>query len=255
MPRCSCCGRRFVGEQEICAICSDPLRSRQELPQDDICNGVWDSDVEESTWGPMIPIARFNNAAEAGFFAYELQAAEDVPVRMAAEDDFNALGGQWSTRYMLLAPEDHAQTAALALKELVEQSEGDELMEPHSTLARRAAFIGDPVSGPMADAAGRNVLHWLPIVLTLAAGSAALIGMRKLHDRPKANLPVPPVGRHVELWRTLAAPRTPWRLHHDGVDGTWQLWIDRDLAIIREDADGDGVFEKELELRPAGIGR
>lgn len=259
MPRCADCGRRFVGDQETCPACSQPLRSRGASADDaraGFAARASEPPLNELAAGsPLVPVARFANAAEAGYFAHELQWRQDVPVQLRVEQDFDALSGFWTTRYLLLVPEADGPSAALLLQRLVEQTDGDDPLpdEPLGLDPAARLSVEELIGSRGPAAAARPGVNWVPIVLTLAAGSAAFWGVRKLHDRPKVNLPVAPVGRHHnELWRTLAAPDGPWALQHDAINGTRELWIDtqRNVAVIREDADGDGRFERELHLRP-----
>lgn len=259
MPRCSHCGHRFFSlDQEDCPACSRSVRGGAGHAAD-VPHGQTDADdlfldPDPSTRG-MSPIARFGNAAEAGYFAQELELAERVPARLTIEEDFDAITGRWATRYLLLVPQDRAASAAAALKGLVDQTGGDEV--PGLAAERRADGEASGFAGSRRAVAEDGSVNWVPIVLTLAAGSAALWGVRKLNERPKVNLPQAPVGRqHVELWETLATPRAAWDLRNDESDGRWQFAIDRDrnVAVVREDVDGDGVFDKELLLRPV-LGR
>ena len=66
---------------------------------------------EESS-GVWAPIARFLNAAEAGYFAHELKLMRNIPVTLRAEDDFDAVSGNWSTGFVLAVPEVWAERAA-----------------------------------------------------------------------------------------------------------------------------------------------
>ena len=98
----------------------------------------------------------------------------------------------------------------------------------------------------------KKQLETREIVLTLAAGSAAIWGVRKLNEAPKPGGPVPVNGREGQLWNTLRLPNSGWALSHDEIPGRRQLRIDarRGLMVIQEDADADGVYESELHLRP-----
>ena len=244
--RCGACGRRLVEDQELCAAC--------EAARDDAAEV--DPGERSPAGEPMVQVARFNNAAEAGFFADELQDRLRIPVRLHLEENFDALTGYWANRMVLLVPESAGSSAAGLLREIVEQTEGEE-DEP----ARTAA-----VSPPAAEidswseaefqtadtAAPQSGINWVPIVLTLAAGSAAIWGVRKLNEAPKPGGPVPVNGREGQLWNTLRLPNSGWALSHDEIPGRRQLRIDarRGLMVIQEDADADGVYESELHLRP-----
>lgn len=244
MPRCGACGRRLAEDQEFCAAC--------EAARDDAAN-VDPGDASLSG-EPTVQVARFNNAAEAGFFADELQDRLQIPVRLRVEENFDALTGYWANRIVLLVPESAGPAAAALLREVLEETEGEE--DPTVAAAGHSPEI-DSWSGAGGDPAEsvppQSGINWVPIVLTLAAGSAAIWGVRKLNEAPKPNAgPVPVNGREGELWNTLRLPNGGWTLNHDEIPGRRQLRIDarRGLVVIQEDANGDGVYESELRLRP-----
>ena len=248
MPHCTECGARYIGDPGECPGCGG-ARNHRLMPAD---SGIVDvRAMDEDSGGPLRAVARFASAAEAGYFAHELQSRLQIPVRLQSEDDFDALSGHWSNRLLLLVPESEASTAASALQELVHDNQEDE--SPHGNLL---AALRD--SGPWSMAAGLDVapgarsdsgINWVPIILTLAAGSAAFWGVRKLQE---AGPPPPPIGLQEKLWKRLADSESGWAVRSEERAGELRLVIDpgRELAVIREDADGDGVFESELALRP-----
>ncbi|MBW3543905.1 MAG: hypothetical protein KY476_26960 [Planctomycetes bacterium] len=253
MHSCRECGRPVERRDGLCGFCS-PYSGRAEA------QSAAPADVEEPSFdfdpsAGMTAVARFANAAEAGYFAHELRSLEQMPVTIAAEESFDALSGYWSTRFLLYVSAEQAMRAATLLEQLVADTDAD---EPHAV---EGSF------GYAAEAAGAvpgsrrferfeqadefpTPLPWVPIVLTLAAGSAVLWGARRLHDPPRP--PAAPINRaDTEQWNRLATPGRPWTLPHENGRGTRELWIDadRDLTVIREDADGDGVFEGQRELK------
>ena len=236
MPRCGACGRGVVEAQEFCAACES---ARDEAEYVDSGEALLSGE-------PMVHVARFRNAAEAGFFADELEDRLQVPVRLQAEENFDALTGYWANRFVLLVPENAGVSAAALLREIVEQTEGDE-DEP------LMASAGPPDLQRRRPGASPSGINWVPIVLTLAAGSAAIWGIRKLNEAPKPNAgPVPVNGREGQLWNTLGLPNGGWSLKHEEIPGRRRLRIDaqRGLVVIQEDADADGIYESELRLRP-----
>lgn len=78
------------------------------------------------------PIARFANAAEAGYFAHELAHRLDFDPVVRSEQDFDAIGGAWRQAYLLCAPEPLANAAAALLHEMC----GDEDDHAHRRLAK-----------------------------------------------------------------------------------------------------------------------
>ena len=245
MPRCGACGRGLAEDQEFCAAC--------EAARDDAANV--DPGEASPSGEPMVQVARFNNTAEAGFFADELDRLQ-IPVRLHVEENFDAMAGHWRHRMVLLVPESAAASAAAMLREVLEQTDDE---PERRTVASEAGLNSevDPWDAPgyetAESASPQSGINWVPIVLTLAAGSAAIWGVRKLNEAPKPNAgPVPVNGREGELWNTLRLPNGGWALNHEEIPGRRQLQIDarRGLVVIQEDADADGVYESELHLRP-----
>ena len=69
----------------------------------------------------LTAIARFNNAAEAGYFAHEMHTEAGITARVMTEDDFDAVGGVWSTRFLLVVPRDQAGPALAVLRHQLEE--------------------------------------------------------------------------------------------------------------------------------------
>lgn len=244
MPRCGACGRRLVDDQEFCAACT--------AARDDEAS-VGPGEEGAVSGEPMVQVARFSNAAEAGFFADELQDRLQISVSLQVEENFDALTGYWGNRMALLVPESAGSAAAMLLQEILEQTEEDgEALAPDAEALDGGSWTGTEFE--VAEAGSpQSGINWVPIVLTLAAGSAAIWGVRKLNEAPRPNAgPVPVNGREEQLWNTLRMPHGGWMLNHDEIPGRRQLRIDgrRGLVVIQEDANGDGVYESELHLKP-----
>jgi hypothetical protein len=89
-------------------------------------------------------------------------------------------------------------------------------------------------------------VNWLPIVLTLTAGSAAFWGLRQIDHAPRVRQPVARERmREEDLRLHFLNSSEPWSQRINNGRGTRELRIDRsrNMVIIREDADGDGFFE------------
>ncbi len=219
-------------------------------------------------------IARFANAAEAGFFAHELSLTTNVPIDVRCEDDYDAVSGHWSIRFLLCGPASEADQLSRTLQQLIEQSADDELFHVRTLPLRNGASesLGDKVaslsshpvrfSDPRADGAEFWLndrapgVNWLPIVITLAAGSLVFWGWKKLQEPKQAPVAKPP-GEVLDesLWEQLSlSPGNIWIQKDETGRHVRELQIDRDRrgAVLREDLDGDSLFERSTRLqRPA----
>jgi hypothetical protein len=166
---------------------------------------------------------------------------EALPVQLSLDEIFEE-HGYWRTGYLLKVPHSQAHSAAEALQQLIDQTEADDWQAGetlHAVPVAEADFADGRSAGP------ENSIHWVPIVLTLAAGSFVLWAARKAHE-PAQHAPARPVGReHFEFWRDVSRGSQPWVQRLDNGRGVRELWIDADAALLREDADGNGQFERQ----------
>lgn len=197
---------------------------------------------ENAAW---VTIARFGNAAEAGYFAHELSPVLSCEPRIEYQDDFDAVGGAWRTGYLLTVPERLAERGRTHLGAMLD---GNWDQEP----SRAPADDGFFEIGPAAEVRGANGpqsrINWVPIMLTLAAGSAVFWAGKK----------APFVRRHVnpgeagqrDLFDVLADGAHPWVQHHEEGGGKRELRINAraGTATLLEDTDGDGRFDTEFEF-------
>jgi hypothetical protein len=206
------------------------------------------------------PIARFVNAAEGGFFAHELSLKAQCPVELRSEEDYDALAGLWTTRFLLCVPARCAEEATVALAELVERSEHEDFLDTRPLPLRDVPELTGPIGRWDVDdfaadrfgaAAGGEgpVVHWVPIVLTLAAGSMMFWGFRKLNEAPPR--PPLPAGHRTGLWESLSTSegRVWVQLDRQG-RAVRELEVDAEagVAVIREDRDGDAAFDHTRRL-------
>jgi hypothetical protein len=183
----------------------------------------------------QVAIARFQSGAEAGFFADELCREIGVAAEVLARERFDAVHAVWSVDYILLVDRGDAERSARSLASLVEAT-GGECSEDSSD------------NSPVSDL---PVGVWMPLILTLAAGSIACFGIERLDHRPRpAALVVGDRREPPELWDVLTATRGTWVQQLEGGAGTRELTLDRDRhrARLREDHDGDGCFDREWEF-------
>ena len=121
MPQCPHCRERFVGYPEFCPHCSG-LLTETVIDEIEFRTGTGFEIGEDVLDEAIVSIARFHNAAEAGYFSHELMRSEEIPSMVKVDEHFDALCGRWTTRFLLLVPECFAETAAAALQRLVKQS-------------------------------------------------------------------------------------------------------------------------------------
>ena len=259
MPRCPHCRESFVGHPEFCPDCSGRL-TETVFGENTIRTGtefeIGDDVLDEA----IVSVARFHNAAEAGYFSHELMLAEEIPSLVKIDEHFDALSGRWSTRFLLLVPERFAENAAVSLQRLVEQSNSEESLEEET---RKTFRVASEEMGPFGDemefdrySAVESGVNWIPIVLTLAAGSAAFWGVRKFQDRPQPHANAAPIGaRQSDLWERLSGSPEPWIQQLEGGRHTRRIQFETDgnVVIIREDSDGDGHFEREHRIRRENV--
>ncbi len=240
MPRCSTCG--WPASSDVgCPRC---LPTSSDVPLTALGRPD-DSSADGDEWEV---VARFGNAAEAGYFANELEYAIGCEPRLEHRDDFDAIQHFWRTSYVLSVPARRGDYARDQLRRILDGAPLESVAE--SRPADRSA--GDRATRPRfderaVDDAVASGINWVPLVLTLAAGSLVLWAGKKVHlpRRPAA----PDDALRVDVWDVLGRDRTPWVQQRDGDGGVRELLIDAATgrALLREDADGDGVFERETE--------
>ena len=247
MKRCPHCQTRLDYEPDSCPSClrslHEPVRRLEPVEPEPI--------VAKRPDEPLRAIARFNNAAEAGFFAHTLLFAEEIPASIRAEENFDGVGGYWSTRYHLEVPESQAAAASRRLQAIIDRSEQEDFIDdltPHNPhdVAATPRFAGFDGASSETEYSG---MRWGPIVLTLAAGSLAYFGFRAFQPaiKPRAEIPV---GRQKELWDQLSHPSKPWVQKLDGGKRReLEFNADRSRATIREYVGDEKVDEREYELR------
>jgi len=209
----------------------------------------------------MVTVARFANAAEAGYFAEELSHHSGIRTLLRSDKTFNALSGYWSQRFDLRVPQADVDKAEASLRRLIGQTgDGETLSEdraagiaPHddSLLPYERFEIESVRPERLPEGSG---IHWIPIVLTLTVGTVAFWAARRIHNGVGHERPAAPAELSTsELWDRLSAAPQPWRQTMPGGRGVRELRFDsrRQRVEFREDADGDGFFEhKELLHRP-----
>jgi len=231
MSYCQNCGRPLLSSRTLCTECSrGPGLDGEALVPEGPAAGS--ADEPESD---RVMIARFQNGAEAGYFADELSRETGIETEVLAREHFDGVHAAWSVDYILLVDRAHAGEAAGRLQSLVE-STGDE-----------AAAEATDDSSPSELPGG----VWVPLILTLAAGSIACFGIERPDHRPRPPALVARDGREPpELWELVTAGRGTWVQKLDGTPGTREMTLDpaAHSARFREDVDGDGRIDREWEI-------
>jgi hypothetical protein len=238
MVRCPDCGCRLRHADEECPECRFPA----EPSPSSVTAGPLAGEIATAVDGePRVAIARFRNGAEAGYFADELIHIAELDVEVLARERFDAVHAAWSIDYLLLTSTADAARAAQFLRALVASSDED----------------AEPATGD-ADAARCDPSRsaWMPLILSLAAGSIACWGVEQAEQRPR---PRPPalVDRDPriphDLWRVLSATPGPWRQTAPDGHGSREVTFDheRRTAVLREDRDGDGTIDREWRIEAA----
>jgi hypothetical protein len=231
MPNCPRCGFQVSFPQQLCSGCA---RDSECIDDSELAGRS--SDGENVDAEPdRVAIARFQSGAEAGYFADELTRQTGIETDVLARERFDAVHAAWSLDYLLLVPAAASDEAPRLLQELVDAT-GDDLPDDER--------VAPPYSDLTAGA-------WVPLILTLAAGSIACFGIERHDHRPRPAALVVGDGRKpTELWDALGSDGGPWVQQLAGGHGTRELTLDRERQLIRlrEDGDGDGHFDREWEF-------
>jgi hypothetical protein len=247
MPICPQCGQRHGLSHSLCPGCLEDERRRSgdDSPGNVTCETA---NLSESAPGLAVrgeyeaaeneergaAIARFQSGAEAGYFADELTRETGIEADVLVREKFDAVHAVWTVDYILQVAPLHSQEATRALQSLVDAT-GDDAVE---------------------ESTGRSVTDipagvWVPLILTLAAGSIACFGIEHLDHRPRPPALVVGDGRKPpELWEILGATNGPWVQQLEGGRGVRRLIINPDhrSAVLEEDHDGDGRIDREWEF-------
>ncbi len=211
------------------------------------------ADTDEVNTEHLAPLARFQFAADAGFFAEELKIRHSIPATVKLEENFEAVVGQWSVTYVLAVPVEQADEARPRLRQVIEESQSgndagvaaglDRAPEPNVETNEdgESTFRLDaPDTG-----AGFHIPGWV-ILLVISCGAVFL--SRSPPDKNPEPLPQDAPARLTDeqlFFRELfSASSEPWiRKTADG--GRQEISFDQSAGTIRirEDTDGDGSFE------------
>lgn len=211
--------------------------------------------------GRRVPIAQFVNVAEAGYFAEELAMRIAAPVEVRAESGCDGMDHVWRTEYRLVVLESLGDEASQALQELLAENrpEAEETAvdggRPEFGWPTPSLVEGGRSERFEIEPSPRSGVNWIPIVLTLTAGSAVLWALRSHLPNPLRDPPA--AGPAADLWQALTESPEPLRQTVNAGRGTRELTFDarRRKFVLREDQDGDGRFERvrEFDRAPAEV--
>jgi RNA polymerase subunit RPABC4/transcription elongation factor Spt4 len=178
---------------------------------------------DNSDWSQ---IARFSDLAEAGYFADELRS-HGIVNRVVASSHLDS-DGTWRSQFQLLVLEAERDTARDWLTNHF--AEHDELGWNDDDEPERLPQTTKRLAGVL-----------FIIGCSVSAGLMAGFQLR------------PPERKFVEFWEVikssptfLSDPRLPGPVRRLEVDEQ------RGVIRIRQDIDRDGVFDEQIEFRPAG---
>jgi len=235
MPYCPRCGQTVSFPQQLCFGCS-----RESGPLNDLESAPDSGDrTDEEPAVDSVAIARFQSGAEAGYFADELTRQTGIETDVLARERFDAIHAAWTLDYILLVRAADSGEATCRLQALVDAT-GDDLAEDKDDCP---AYSELPAG------------VWVPLILTLAAGSIACFGVERIDHRPRPAAMVVGDGRKpAELWDILGSDGAPWVQQLADGHGTRELSLDRERQSVRlrEDRDGDGRFDREWEFSRNG---
>jgi|GEM_PF-2659332 hypothetical protein len=217
------------------------------------------SDAEEVDTDHLAPLARFQFAADAGFFADELKNQHSIKATVKLEENFEASAGQWSVTYVLAVPVEQADEAIPRLRQLIEDSQPNEFGGPGIADDRPAAppieadEDGDSTFRPDAPETGSgfHIPGWV-LLLVISCGAVYLFRSRPEKDPAPAPQAASESLTDEQLFfrELLSNSPEPWvRQTEDG--GRQEISFEESTGTmrIREDTDGDGSFEIDRRVQ------
>lgn len=204
--------------------------------------------------GP-VPVARFRNWAEAGYFE-DLLHSHGIAAQLEPQEQYDAVGGHWGHQLMLsVAGADFDRARDLMQQEL-EDNEDDagtraQRADPAVACVREPRDVAGSAIGPSAT---EGPPLWKPLAVVLVAGGLAYLGthgLRWARPGPAAGLEGRPASRSSDLWRYLMRNDGVWQRELGPGAGRARMWQDGHSGTlhIEEDRDGDGLFERHLQFQ------
>lgn len=207
---------------------------------------------------PFAALARFRFAADAGYFADELQGQFRIPATVRLEESFDTVTAQAVVAFVLSVPVKQTDEAIPRLRELIEAAQTGEydgvpggLDGPVAPVPATATLVDADSEASVTVTAGPRFPSWMFLVL-VCAGAVILIQSRQNELVPEAavDAEAPLTKEQLFLRELLATSPEPWvRETRDG--GRQEISLDESTGTvrIRGDSDGDGRFEVDRRIR------
>lgn len=257
--RCVHCRNIVEQHSQFCAHCGSKIETEEAIPTSE----SFDSETHN------IAVAHLSNIAEAGYFSDELFRHRQIDSTIDVENQFNALMGVWSARYVIQVASNQAATSREFLQEMaqahrIEEERADEgydeipanpahhegVLESSNTYAASALFRTQE-NEARREADEYSGINWVPFFLTLTAGSFLVWGVSQWNrNRQDERQEIHNHSRR--FWNDVSSPQSRWYQRLDN-GRTRELEFDphSEQARIRE-FDGRRVLkDKRYDLSEA----
>lgn len=221
------------------------------------------ADTEAPELGPQAALARFRFAADAGYFADELQAQFGITANVQLEENSDPTTGQSLVAFILSVTPELADETIPKLQQLIEAAQAGEYdgmpggldapaapvsaAAPSNATGDETFQVGDDTGTPRP-----RIPSWLFLLVVCAGAVALMISMKQQQQGQAAaeDQAAPLTDEQVFLGEMLAVSAEPWaRTTPDG--GRQEVSLDESTGTMRyrEDTDGDGSFEIDRRIR------
>ncbi len=236
MNRCRHCGTEFEAFAEGLPGASEPKAAL--CPHCGSADPLGESDSAEVN-SSKVPIARFTNMAELGFFE-EMLADNHIEMAVREVDEFNAAQGQWNRHYILSVDKEDSTRAA----ELMQGQLGTD--EPETSEAAQSEERTTPQFDPALDRDEAELgldpaKLWVPVVLVMLAGGLTFWALtsKPANETPPEN----------KLWEALGELNEPLESLPRPGGFSRRLRFDPDTGhiILEDDTNGDQHIDRYRE--------
>ena len=195
----------------------------------------------------MVPIARFTNLAELGFFE-ELFSKNEVEMAVREVDEFNAVAGQWNRHFILsVVQEDSRRATELMKGHLGVDDRNAEAAEPSMDNTAHSGDYQRPLVDRAVDPDDTDLTLdpaklWVPLVLMVLTGGLAYWALTL--DPPGGGVPPGNV-----LWEALSESDEPLETLPRPGGFARRLQFDSQTGhfILEDDTDGDQRLDRRRE--------